>query len=664
MQPRPGGSHPATLLAWVAGLGAVAGTTAAVALSLASGDAVSWKPLLLPLVWVVPGVLLAAARPWLAHGWLLLAVAGCFVAVGLVGALLGLASPGDPGAAWGVWFVDRASAYVVPATLAALLLLPDGRLPAPVWRPVLVAAVGAQVVLVTAFCLVAGPAAGPDSSVAEPLRDLPNPLGVLPETWSATVAGLDLLVLQVPLLLVPAAFWHRWRLAGPEQRPRLASLLVAAVVFVAVVVLGHLGWPAAADLLDVAASALLIAVLVGTALGRDGVEVVVHRTAVWVTLTLLIAGGYVAVTAAAAAVGAGLPPLGAGTVAAVLALALLPVRGALQRLLGRLLYGDRHDPLAAVSTLAATAHGAGSTAEVAHEVAAAVARSLRVPWVEVSASGHTARHGRRTPYQRPYAVALVGGDGQPGALTLGLDAGRRWTAEDDRLLDVIARQAGIALRAAALAESVARSRDRVVDAREAERRRVGRDLHDDLGPTIASLGMELAALREVVDSDPTAADDRLDRLERLAHDALADVRRLARELRPPSLDQLGLVEALCRDAESLGLELGVSSPRPLVLAPGSEVAAYRIGQQALANVAAHAGTSCVELELTLTGAGLRLVIGDRGAGLPALPVEGVGLVGMRERAEEVGGRCVVRPRDGGGTEVVALLPVGVTEPAR
>ncbi len=664
MQPRNGGSHPATLLAWVAGLCAVAGTVAAVVLSLASGDPVSWKPLLLPLVWVVPGVLLAAARPGLAHGWLLLAVAGCFVAVGLVGALLAQASPTDPGADWGVWFVDRASAYVVPATLAALLLLPDGRLPAPVWRPVLVVAVGAQVALVTAFCLVSGPSAGPDSSVAESLRTLPNPVGVLPASWSATVAGLDLLVLQLPLLLVPVAFWHRWRLAGPDQRPRLASLLVAAVVFVAVVVLGHLGWPAAADLLDVAASVLLITVLVRTALGRDGVEVVVHRTAVWVALTLLIAGGYVAVTAAAAAAGAQLPPLGAGAVAAVLALALLPVRGALQRLMERLLYGDRDDPLNAVSTLAATAHGAGSGAEVAQEVAAAVARSLRVPWVEVSTAGHTARHGSRSPHQRLRTVALVGADDELGALALGVDAGRRWSPEDDRLLEVIARQAAIALRAAALAESVTRSRDRVVAAREEERRRVGRDLHDDLGPTIASLGMELAALHELVGSDPAAAADRLDRLERLAHDALADVRRLARELRPASLDQLGLVEALCRDAESLGLELAVRGPRPLALAPGSEVAAYRIGQQALANVAAHAGTACVDLDLAVTDARLRLVIADRGVGLPSAPVEGVGLAGMRERAEEVGGHCVVRPRDGGGTEVVAELPVGVAEPAR
>ena len=217
----------------------------------------------------------------------------------------------------------------------------------------------------------------------------------------------------------------------------------------AVVVLGHLGWPAAADLLDVAASVLLIAVLVGTALGRDGVEVVVHRTAVWVTLTLLIAGGYVAVTAAAAAVGAGLPPLGAGTVAAVLALALLPVRGALQRLLGRLLYGDRHDPLAAVlhprrdgaRGRVDRGGGAGGRRRRGALAAGALGRGRARP-------ATTARHGQRTPYQRTHTVALVGGDEQPGALTLGLDAGRRWTAEDDRLLDVIARQAGIALRAA------------------------------------------------------------------------------------------------------------------------------------------------------------------------------------------------------------------------
>ena len=220
----------------------------------------------------------------------------------------------------------------------------------------------------------------------------------------------------------------------------------------------------------------------------------------------------------------------------------------------------------------------------------------------------------------------MGADDELGALTLGVDPGRRWRPEDDRLLEVIARQAAIALRAAALAESVTRSRDRVVAAREEERRRVGRDLHDDLGPTIASLGMELAALREMVGSDPAAATDRLDRLERLAHDALADVRRLARELRPASLDQLGLVEALCRDAESLGLQLAVRSPRTLALAPGSEKRWLPTGSASRRwpTWPPHAGTACAELELAVTDAGLRLVIADRGVGLSAAEHRGGG----------------------------------------
>jgi len=660
MSPQPGRSHPATLGAWVAGLTAVVGTAVAIGLALAAGQAVDPKPLLLPLVWVVPGVLVAAARPRWPLGWLLLAVALGFVGIGLAGAYVTEAGPDEPLAGWALWYVDRAAAYVVPATLAALLLLPDGRLPGPRWRPVAAAVLACQVLVVTLFSLVEGPASAPDTSAPARLTGVSNPLGLLPASMGELVSGLDLVVLQLPLLLVPAAFWSRWRRATGPDRSRLAALLLATAVFGLVVVSGHLAWPDAASLLDVAASIVLVSVVVSTVLGRDGIETVVHRSAVWVALTLLIAGGYVAVTAVVAATGAALPPFGAGALAAGIALLLLPVRGVLQRAAGWVLYGDRADPLAAVSRLAASTDAAGSTEAALREIAAAVADSARVPLVEVVAGRREARHGRPAPGQRREVFPLSAAGEPVGEIRIGIDPGRSWRASDQRLLEMVARHAGLALRAVALAESVDRSRHRVLVAREEERRKLGRNLHDELGPTIAALTMELGALRGLVESDPTATAARLARLEARSRSALEDVRALARELRPPTLEQFGLTEALRRDAEGLGIDLRVTV-RGESCPPAVELAAYRIGQQALVNVARHAQVSCAQLAVEREPALVRLRLDDRGRGIPLDATEGVGLSSMRERAEELGGRCTVRALPGGGTVVEATLPVPAGE---
>lgn len=660
MSARPGSSHPATLAAWVAGLTAVAGTAVAIGLAIAGGETVDPKPLLLPLVWVVPGVLVAAARPRWSLGWLLLAVALGFVGIGLAGAYVTEAGPDEPLAGWALWYVDRAAAYVVPATLAALLLLPDGRLPSPAWRPLATVVLACQVLLITVFSLVEGPASAPDSSAPERLAGVANPVGVLPASWDALVSGLDLVVLQLPLLLVPAAFWSRWRRATGPDRSRLAALLLATAVFGLVVVAGHLAWPDAAGLLDVAASILLVGVVVSTVLGRHGLETVVHRSAVWVALTLLIAGGYVAVTAVVATTGAALPPFGAGALAAVIALLLLPVRGLLQRVAGRVLYGDRADPLAAVSRLAASADAADSTEAALREIATAVAESARVPLVEVVAGGREVRHGRPAPGQRVEVFPLSAAGEPVGEIRIGIDPGRSWRPSDQRLLEMVARHAGLALRAVALAESVAQSRHRLLVAREEERRRVGRNLHDELGPTIAALTMELGALRGLAESDPPATAARLALLEARSRATLDDVRALARELRPPTLEQFGLAEALRRDAEGLGIDLHVTvrgEPCP----PAVELAAYRIGQQALVNVARHAQVSCAQLAVEREPGLVRLRLDDRGRGIPAGASEGVGLSSMRERAAELGGHCTVRPLPGGGTVVEATLPVPAGE---
>lgn len=644
------------LLAWLlAALATVAGVVAG-GLALAAGDPVSWKPLALPALWSLPGALVAAGRPRVAVGWLMLSVALLFAASGFAEAWVRYGEA--PGRAMAVWFVDRPSAALVVCTLLTLLLLPDGRLPSPRWRPVVAATVAGQVVLVAAWALVRGPAAAPDSSWPAGVSELANPVGVLPASWGGSIAGLDWL-LQLSLLLCLPALVVRLRRARSEERARLVVVLLALGVFVTAVVGGRAVWPPAADLLDVTASLFLAAVLVSAVLKHrlDDVTVVVHHTFVYVTLALGIALLYVVVAGLVVAAGPELPPFGTGVVAACAALAALPLRTRLQRGVDRLLHGDRRDPYAALSRLAEQTHRAPTLDELLPAVATSVATSLRVGWVRVEAFGHAAEHGRAVAAGPVVRQALRAGDTQVGSVVVAPHAGRRLREDERRLLSELGRHAGIAVDAVRLAAQVAEHHRQVVAAREEERRRLGRELHDELGPVVAGLSMQLGALRPLVRSDPATVVDRLARLEEAAAGALEGIRRVAHELRPPVLDQVGLDGAVRQLADSLGLALVEERVAHGSLPAAVELAAYRIIAEALSNAARHSGSSHVRLSVQ-EGDGLLLIaVADDGAGIDPAARPGVGLAGMDERAEEVGGTVAVRRDERGGTTVTAVLPL-------
>jgi len=156
----------------------------------------------------------------------------------------------------------------------------------------------------------------------------------------------------------------------------------------------------------------------------------------------------------------------------------------------------------------------------------------------------------------------------------------------------------------------------------------------------------------------------LTELERDIDTALSDIRRLVYDLRPPALDELGLAAAIRDSAaryNTTGLHITVETPEHLPHLPAAvEVAAYRITQEALTNVVRHAQARGCLIALTLDGA-LQLEIRDDGVGLPKDRRTGVGLTSMRERAEELGGRCVIEALPQGGTRVLAHLPCQSSE---
>jgi signal transduction histidine kinase len=341
---------------------------------------------------------------------------------------------------------------------------------------------------------------------------------------------------------------------------------------------------------------------------------------------------------------------------------VLPLRSALQRLVDRAMYGDRGDPYAALSRLTAILQSAAAPGAALPALAGAIAGSLRLPFVAVeTTSGERATAGemRGGPVEE---LPLVHQGEVVGRLLVEGRDRRAMAPRDLRLLDELARPAGAAVSAAALADALSDSRTRLVQAREEERRRLRRDLHDGVGPTLAgvALGLDLVAAR--IDDDPAAARSMIAELKGETAGAVDDVRRLVNDLRPPALDELGLVGALRQQTDRLalrspGLEIRVDSDPVLPsLSAATEVAAYRIAVEAVTNSVRHAGARSCHVQVAANGA-LRLEVVDDGSGIADGTPPGVGLSAMRERAAEVGGICTVAPADGSGTRVLAVLPL-------
>jgi signal transduction histidine kinase len=349
-----------------------------------------------------------------------------------------------------------------------------------------------------------------------------------------------------------------------------------------------------------------------------------------------------------------------------------PLRERLQRGVNRLMYGEWDDPYAVLSRLGRRLEATLSPATTLPTVVETVAQALKLRYVALALQQDdeleiVASYG--LPDEEPIRLPLTFQSAAIGQLILApRTPGEPLAPAEERLLADIAGQAGVAAQAVRLtndlrrlAEDLQHSRERLVTAREEERRRLRRDLHDGLGPQLASLTLKLDAARNLLEDNPGAADALLIELKTQTQTAIADIRRLVYDLRPPALDELGLVGALREHAaahsSTNGLKVSIEAPPALpVLPAAAEVAAYRIALEALTNVARHARAQECVVRLTLDDE-LQLEISDDGMGLPEMGKRGIGLTSMQERAAELGGKCVVTTRPTGGTQVLAQLPL-------
>lgn len=249
-------------------------------------------------------------------------------------------------------------------------------------------------------------------------------------------------------------------------------------------------------------------------------------------------------------------------------------------------------------------------------------------------------------------------------MVVGLRAGDlRLAPSDEHVLRIVAPLLAQTIRARALAEDLRASRGQAIAAIEEEHRRLRRDLHDGLGPTLTGVAFATDAARNKLRDDPAEAAALLTRLRSDTSDAIAEVRRLVEGLRPPALDELGLVAAVTQQARHMHTAAGipltvtVDAPDPMPGLPAAaEVAAYRIVVEALTNVARHSGSATAHVVLGLADGGLTITVDGSGVGGAAW-TPGTGMSSMRERAEQVGGRLSAGARPDGG-RVEAVLPLG------
>jgi len=422
------------------------------------------------------------------------------------------------------------------------------------------------------------------------------------------------------------------------------------------------------------------------------IDVIIQRTLVYAALSACVIGLYVLVV-----VGLGsllkaqdnilLSLLVTGFIAVL----FQPLRQRLQQAVNRLLYGERDDPYVVLARLSSRLEATLLPETVLPTIVETVAQALKLPYVAITllasqypltatavrTAGALVEAGAEVPdivasYGRPtpetMRVPLVYQAEPIGYLLLAARAGETFGKTDARLLADLARQAGAAVYAVRLTtslqhltESLQQAREHLVTTREEERRRLRRDLHDGLGPTLASLTFKVDAARNLLTRDSERADMLLVGVRQQAQEAIIEIRRLVYNLRPPALDELGLLLAL-REQVALyqhqGLEVAFDTPGTLPHLPAAvEVAVYRIVQEALTNVARHAKAQHCLLRLDIDAEAVHLEIGDDGKGVPAGHRIGVGLHTMHERASELGGTCTITEGSSGGTTIRVRVPL-------
>ena len=563
--------------------------------------------------------------------------------------------------------------YAPAASLTGLVLplvFPEGRLLSPRWRPALWAALAFIPLLFAGMAFI-------PQDMGGYFHYLPNPYA--DASFDRLFVALQVLAVACGLAAAGAAAASvilRWRRADRAGRQQLKWFLVVLPVSLVALIAGFFDSGGPVNVGLGALSGILMPVAIGVAVLRYRlyeIDVLLNRAVLYGLLTAGVAAVYVAVVAVARTVfGVNDRSLAVQVIAtAVAAAALFPLRDRVQRRVDRLFYGDRGVPYEALARLGRRVEESAGTESALNSVVKTIADSLRLAYVALELRlgdewRQAAAYGE--PSSKVTAFPLISQRETVGRLLVGTRSrGEQLGPDDERLLADLARQTGPATHAVALRQALDASRAGLVTAQEEERRRLRRDLHDGLGPTLAGLTLGLDTARARTAGQPEL-QELLGRLKAETQRAVTDVRRIVYGLRPPTLDEFGLIGSLREEvgrlrheAPALAVTLDAPDEDLADLPAAVEVACYRIVTEALTNVTRHAHATRCSVRIQLDH-GLDVDVSDDGVGLPEGWRTGVGIASMRERVTELGGKLAIEPCVPHGTRITARLPA--PEPAR
>ncbi|WP_257984314.1 sensor histidine kinase [Neobacillus cucumis] len=374
----------------------------------------------------------------------------------------------------------------------------------------------------------------------------------------------------------------------------------------------------------------------------------------------------------------------------VVAVLFSPIKERLQQIVNRLMKGRHDDPYAVLKELGDHLVQPLSPEEALQEVAGTIRRALRLPYVGIfirvnDEEKKAAVAGKPEVVFDIHSFPIIHGGEELGAMMVSSRSrDEAFSQEDLRLMDVLLRQTGVILQnikitlgMQLLAKDLQESREKLVLAREEERLQIRRNLHDELAPRLLSLSFNAAAAEQYVNKQPDKAVKLLGELRGVIRTTVNEIRTMVHDLRPPTLDEFGLIGAIearineirktvgtnsSHGDEAAVLKVSLEAPAKLPILPAAvEVAGYRIITEALVNVVKHAeATECVVRISVLSKSELEIEVSDNGVGLPLLLRPsingGIGLKSIRERTAELGGQCFFDKSEIGGTRVRAVLP--------
>ena len=561
-------------------------------------------------------------------------------------------------------------------------LFPDGNLPSRRWQAIFWFHTAAWSLFIIVFAFGQRPLT---NVFLEFETRLSNPFGIIPgSTMLYDTAFVALVAFSI--VMGAASTIYRWRSAGGEVRQQikwvlfssLLMLMTLAVSLVNTILWEGFGIDLGLDkILPVAMNLSLLGLLAALGIAvlkyrLFDIDLIINRTLVYGALTLIIVLGYIFLVSGLGV----LLPVEVGLVPSLIATGILavlfaPISARLQRGANRLVYGERQQPYEVMRTLGTHLESASGPERVMPAIAETLARSLKFPYVSISlkragditiAAEYGSRRQDAVDLPLYYQADLI------GYLSLCPRDGETEVAEQDReLLHQIALWLGPVAHASTLARELRQSHTRLVAAQAEERRRLYRDLHDGLGPALASQTFRFDHALEMLPDNPEAVIKILHDLKKQTQGLVLEIRRLVYALRSSTLDELGLLgslqEAIVGFQGSVdGLQIILEGDEQTLrqLPAAHEQAAERIALEALTNVVRHANADCCRIVLEIQTQPLpllQIIVEDDGWGQQPVNSSGVGIASMIKRAESLGGSVQFERNRPHGTRVVARLPL-------